>query len=139
MNLPKPRQSFAFRIPWFRVAMFGLLGIFLLVGGVALFGPATTTTPPLVACRVEADPNVVGRAYAQFVFERFKNCSSVFPDPQEKSLPYGSSSPLTYETDDYGQTWHIIFAQNGSYTPIAVQEWATWHNSHNVPGLAAAD
>jgi hypothetical protein len=121
MNQPDLRRSYSPRIAWDKIFLLGILGVFLLIGGLALVGPTFTSSLPMVACVVEADPTIPGRAYAQFEYLEVSSCSEAF------TAPYGSN-PILYETDDYGETWH----ENGS-----MQDWKAWHSFQNVPGLTA--
>jgi len=107
-----------------RLVLVVVLGAIVVIIALALIGPMIGYHP-LVACAVEADPTVAGKAYAQIegIYE-YERCS----DLQSSGTTYAATYPTVYETDNYGQSWHLIQAPTG---------WDTWRIPHNIPGLTA--
>ncbi len=116
VRVPRPKLNLMVRN-----ALYMVLGVVLLFGFLLLLGRAIPSTHPLVACAVEADPTVVGKAYVQFEYQL-----SYGPCSDAQSVKSG----FVYETDDYGQTWHYTSNPPG---------WDAWYTQHNVPGLSAYD
>src|SRR5579859_537634 len=95
-----------------------LVGGLLIYGLISLFSSGVHISGPsyLAVCVIEADPDIPGKAFAQL------------GDYSSQCDEYDRLE-ATYETDDYGQSWHLL-----TNPP---PEWSSWHQRHTVASFSS--